>query len=290
MNLTEQKIAFVLLVPLIAVAFFVNGYPIVQSFWLSLTDTNLSDLAHYNFVGADNYVSGLNDFFFQRSAMVSIRFVAETTVLVAVASIAIALVLNEKFRGSGLLKVIVIVPWAISEYAVGILGGFFLNANFGMLNAVLTNLGLVQGNTNWLTAQMALEWVAIFYTWNIAPLMSFFILTSLQTVPEDLYKMSRVDGASAFRRFRYVTFPFIRYALLIVLVLTTMAAGSSTVIMYSMTLGGPGGATQTATYYSFVQFLQKRQLGYGAALSWYIFIFLIATTTLYFYLLTRRRK
>jgi multiple sugar transport system permease protein len=87
-----------------------------------------------------------------------------------------------------------------------------------------------------------------------------------------------------------VTLPFIRYAVLIVLVLTTMAAGSATVIMFSMTLGGPGGATQTATYYSFVQFLQARALGYGAALSWVIMAFLIATTTVYFYLLTRRRK
>jgi multiple sugar transport system permease protein len=102
--------------------------------------------------------------------------------------------------------------------------------------------------------------------------------------------MSRIDGASAFRRFRAVTFPFIRYAILVVLVLTTMAAGSATVIMYSMTLGGPGGATQTATFYSFVQFLQARQLGYGAALSWTIMIFLIITTTIYFYILTRKSK
>ena len=290
MNLSEQKIAFLLLVPLIALTFFVNGYPIAESFYLSLTDTNLGDLAHYNFVGADNYVRAVGDFFFIRSAMITVRFVIETTILVAFASTAMALVLNEKFRGSGFLKVIVILPWAISEYAVGILGGFFLNGNFGMMNAILTNLGLIHSNVNWLTPLNALDWVAIFYTWNLAPLMSFFVLTALQTVPDELYKMSRIDGASAFRRFRAVTFPFIRYALLVVLVLTTMAAGSATVIMYSMTLGGPGGATQTATFYSFVQFLQARQLGYGAALSWTIMVFLIITTTFYFYILTRKAK
>jgi multiple sugar transport system permease protein len=255
-----------------------------------LTDTNLGDINHYNFVGADNYVTAVNDFFFQRAALVTVRFVIETTVLVTIVSVGIALVLNERFRGSGMLKVLVIVPWAIAEYAVGVLGGFFLNANFGMLNSILTNLGITHENVNWLTQANALDWVAVFYTWNLAPLMSFFVLTALQTVPDDLYKMSRIDGASVFDRFRAVTLPFIRYAVLIVLVLTTMAAGSATVIMFSMTLGGPGGATQTATYYSFVQFLQARALGYGAALSWVIMAFLIATTTVYFYLLTRRRK
>src|SRR5438876_5933721 len=122
MKLSEQKIALLLLAPLIVLIFFINGYPIVESFYLSLTDTNLGDINHYNIVGADNYVKAVNDFFFQRAAMVTVRFVIETTILVTIVSVGIALVLNERFRGSGILKVLVIVPWAIAEYAVGVLG------------------------------------------------------------------------------------------------------------------------------------------------------------------------
>lgn len=286
---SDTKLALALVLPLIALELSVSLYPIAYSLWLSFQ--NYNPLARTTgFVGGDNFLKIPTDAFIAGVAEVSIRFVAEVTVLVVALSVGMALVLNERIRGKSILKVIVILPWALSEFAVAITGRFFLDSNYGFLNSLFVRIGLLKNPMNFLNAANSVEWAALFYTWNFAPIGAFFILSALQTVPEELYKISKIDGASPITRFRIVTFPFIRYAVLITLVLATIQAGGAVVIFFALTGGGPGFASTPVTLYDFRVFFNQSQYGYGAAISWATLLFVASATTTYFYLLTRKRK
>ena len=263
-------------------------YPIVYSLWLSFYDVRLMART-MRFVGLTNYLKLGADPLFKHSLIISLRFVAETVALIVAISLFAALIMNERIKGKSLLKVAVIMPWALSEFAVAIAARFFLDRNYGFLNAFLKNLGVIQEGINFLTANYAVEWLAIFYAWNVAPIGAYFILSALQTIPEDLYKQAKIDGASAFLRFRAVIFPFISYAVLITAALATILAASSIVLCFALTGGGPGFASLLATLYDFRVFFYNQDFGYGAAISWILLALVMVVVVLYFTLLTRRR-
>jgi len=275
--------------PLIGLELGIILYPVGFSLWVSFHDVSLIKQTT-EYVGFQQYAKAFTDTFFSRSILVSIRFIAEVTALMTFLSIGIALVLNERVRGFSILKVVVILPWALSEFAVAIAGRFFLDRNYGLLNSLLLKTGILKQPIYFLNAPNAVEWLAVFFAWNMTPIGAFFILSALQTVPEDLYKQARIDGSSAFMRFRAITFPFIRYAVLITTVLATIFAGSSVVVSFAMTGGGPGFASTPATLYDFRVFFNSQDFGYGAALSWWILIFVLIAAITYFWLLTRRPR
>ncbi|MEM4290392.1 MAG: sugar ABC transporter permease [Nitrososphaerota archaeon] len=287
-RVSDKQLALFLIVPLILFVATINIYPIGYSLWLSFNKINLVD-GVTNYVGLANYLKISGDPFLSNSFFVSARFVLESTALIIVISLITALVLAQSFRGQPILKVIVILPWALSEFAVAIAGRFFLDRNYGFLNAFLKNIGIVKEGINFLDATFAVEWLAIFFAWNVAPLGAYFILSAIQTIPEDLHKQARIDGASPIMRFRNVTFPFIRYAVLITGVLACILSTSSVVISFALTGGGPGMASTPVTLYNFRVFFYNQDYGYGAAISWLTLVAVLFLTIAYFRLLTRRR-
>jgi len=289
MRLTDTKLAVLLIAPLVALEIAISIYPIALSFWLSLNDVSLIKQSVL-YVGLQQYAKAFSDSIFITTVQISLRFVVEAVILIILLSIGMALVINEKARGFSILKVIVILPWALSEFAVAIAGRFFLDRNYGFLNSFLLKTGLIDKPVYFLNAPTAVEWLAAFFAWNVAPIGAYFILSSLQTVPQDLYRQARVDGASAFGRFRLITFPFIRYAVLITMVLATLLAGSAVVIFFALTGGGPGFASTTATLYGFRVFFINQDFGYGAALSWIVLAFVVVINVFYLRLLTARRR
>ncbi|MCR8487362.1 MAG: sugar ABC transporter permease [Crenarchaeota archaeon] len=287
-RVSDKQLALFLIVPLILFVATINIYPIAYSLWLSFNKINFVEGSSY-YVGLANYFNISGDPFLRNSIFVSVRFVLVSTVLIIVISLITALVLAQSFRGQSILKVIVILPWALSEFAVAIAGRFFLDRNYGFLNAFLKNIGVVKEGINFLDATFAVEWLAIFFAWNVAPLGAYFILSAIQTIPEDLYKQARIDGASPIMRFRNVTFPFIRYAVLITGVLACILSTSSVVISFALTGGGPGMASTPVTLYNFRVFFYNQDYGYGAAISWVTLAAVLLLTIAYFRLLTRRR-
>ena len=284
----DTRTGLLLVVPLIVLEFVIALFPMAYSFWLSIHSASLiGGIGKY--VGLSNYVEIGGDYFIGPAALVTIRFTAEVVILVFLISMGLALLLNEPLRGRSLLKVIIILPWALSEFAVAITGRFFLDSNYGFLNSILLRLHLVKYGIFFLNAQHAVEWLAIFYAWNFAPIGAFFILSSLQTIPADLYKAAKIDGASIVDRFRRVTFPYIKYPVLITLVLATLQAADSVVISFALTGGGPGNASEPITLYAFTVFFDQSNYGYGSAISWVTLLFVAMATTSYFYLLARRK-
>jgi len=286
----ETKIGLALILPLIILQFLVSLYPMGYSLNLAFHQASFEH-GIGSFVGLDNFAAIGADTELPAATLVSVRFVIESVGLIFLISLGLALLLNEQgIPGRSILKVIVILPWSLSEFAVAIAGRFFLDSNYGFLNAILIRLHLVKFGYFFLNAQNGVEWLSLFYAWNFAPIGAFFILSSLHTVPDELYKASKIDGAHMIRRFRLITFPFVKYSVLITLVLSTIQAAGAVVIFFTLTGGGPGNASLPVTLYNFVVFFRQGNYGFGSAISWTTLIIVASATTSYFILLTRKRN
>jgi ABC-type sugar transport system permease subunit len=201
-----------------------------------------------------------------------------------------ALVLNEKFRGRGFLLAIVILPWAVSLYATAIVWKYLYSSDWGMFNAILLKLNIIDSPINFLSETLAVPAVAVAHAWQIAPLGMYFVLATLQVIPEDLYKAAKVDRLGAVNRFRYVVFPYIKAPLLIVMVLVTVEAARAFDVIFFMTGGGPGDVSTTLTWEVYRVFYKNLQYGQGAALGWLLVLLTTIITTAYFLLLFWRRR
>jgi ABC-type sugar transport system permease subunit len=287
-GLSDVQYGMLLLVPLICFAIFIVAYPIAYSVLMSFEQINFA-LRTTQFVGGGNYLSAFTDPDVAASFILSVRFIAEVVVGSTALSIGIALVLNESFKGRGIVRVACLLPWSMAGYATAVVWRYILSDQFGLLNAILYYLGLSNQYVAFLATDNAMEWVALAFTWNIAPLGAYFILAGLQVIPQDLYNQAKVDGFSALKRFRSITLPYIRYSVFIVIVLTTLLAATVTDVIIVMTGGGPGSGTSTLAFRIYLILFKDLNLGYAAAISWLLILFTLVLAAIYFILLLRRR-
>lgn len=286
---TDTKVAILLLTPLIFLQMALSIYPMAYSIWMSLTKIDLYK-GTADWVGGANYLAALSDPFLGNAIIVTVRFVIEVTILVILLGIGIALFLNESFKGRSIIRVLVLAPWAISEFAAASIGRYLFSGTYGFLNSLLIRLGIINQPIDFLNTQYTVEFMALLYAWRFTPLVSFFILAALQTIPEDLYKQAKIDGAGSLTRFRYITLPFIRYAAIMGAILALIESARTIDVVWVLTGGGPGSASTTMTYIIYKVFFVSMRLSYGAALSWILMIGLIVAVTAYFWALSRRRR
>jgi ABC-type glycerol-3-phosphate transport system permease component len=185
---------------------------------------------------------------------------------------------------------VVILPWAVSLYATSIVWKYLYSPEWGFFNAVLLKLKIIDQPFDFLQADWAVLSVAFAHAWQISPLGIYFILATLQMIPEDQYKMAKVDRLGPFGRFRFVVLPYIKAPLLIVMVLITVEAARVFDTIFFLTNGGPGDVSTTLTWVAYRETFQKRAYGYGAAVGWLLVAFSLIITTVYFLLLFYRRK
>lgn len=287
-GLTDSQFALFLIIPLVIFQAALSVYPGAVALWMSLQKFNPSGQV-MRFYGAGNYIKAFADPDVQASTLISLEYTVTIVVVTVLLGLGVSLLLNEQFKGRSIIRVLVILPWAIPEYATALLYGNVYSQTYGTLNGLLMGLGLIPEYLPIIS--IGTIWVlALAYAWHYAPLAIFFFLGSLQSVPEHLYQQARIDGASVFRRFRTVTLPYMRYALLIILVLATTDALRSLDLVWNLTQGGPNGMTRVLTYYVYRATFVLGDLGYGAALSFILMILIMLVTAVYFILLTRRRR
>jgi multiple sugar transport system permease protein len=253
------------LVLIAGVSFIPIGYAIVQSFFRSST----LQLGH--FVGLRNY----NDFFFTRDGFDSFEnsliFVAGTVVLAVPFGIALALVLNKPIPFRGFFRVVLILPWLVSNLVGALLWAWIGNPQYGLVPYLLEKIGVTMPNIiTDPTAAMASVIVAS--VWASTPLVMVFVLAALQSIPADLIEAARMDGASSWRRLWRVTLPMIRNTTLMALVLTSLHAFKSVEIILVMTSGGPNGATETMATKIFHEAFTLIRIGVGSSGAVTIFI------------------
>jgi ABC-type sugar transport system permease subunit len=281
--------AYLFTVPLAVVLLLLNLYPFVYSFWLALNDIDLR-LNKFEFTGLGNFKTALQSENVWEAMRVTFRYSVQVTVYSTLLSLGIALLLNERFHGRSLLITISILPWAISTYAAAILWRFLLSTDTGFISAALQRLHLADEPVNLMNINTALTWLAIAHTWHIAPLGVYFMLATMQVIPQDLYRVARIDKLGPFGRFRHVTFPYLKAPLLIVLILNTLSAVNVFDLIYFTTAGGPGKATRVMTYEIYREAFLNLRLGLGAAMAYILLVIVIIITILYVKVLYRREN
>ncbi len=281
----ELILALVFLAPALLVTFGVIFIPLAEQFWTSFHRYTLT-IPGRPFVGLQNYLSALSDPTFWQAMGRTFYFTLVSTGLELILGLLMALLLNQRFRGQGVLRALILIPWALPTIVNGMMWRWIYNADYGALNALLTQLGLISHYHDWLGSPwMAMNMVIVADVWKMTPLVALLLLANLQTIPGELYEAASIDGAGAIGRFVYVTLPWLRPGLLVSLVLRTIEAFKVFDIIFIMTRGGPANGTQTIAYYTYTQAFSSLQFGRGAALAYLTAMFIVLLSLVYFRLI-----
>jgi ABC-type sugar transport system permease subunit len=272
-----------MVLPAVLTIVLVALFPLVWTFWesLHLHDLRMPWLGR-PFIGLTNYLEAFGDPRF-RGALAHTAFFAVTSVsLELLIGLWLALALNRAFRFRGLARAAVLVPWAIPTVVSALLWRFMFEGQNGIVNAALVGAGILPEPMVWLVDPRA-AWIPIILAdvWKTTPFVALLLLAGLQNIDSSLYEAARIDGASAWRQFRYVTLPLLKPALLVALIFRTLDAFRVFDLVYALTGGGPGTSTEPIALYTFNALLQNLQFGYGAALSVIVFVLTFSLALVY---------
>jgi multiple sugar transport system permease protein len=237
----------------------------------------------WEFVLFDNYVELLGESVFWVTLWRSVVFAAGSTALQLVAGTGIALLINRKFRFASLVQTVVILPYMIPTAVLGFMALWMGNAQWGVINRVLIDLGVLNGPFSWFgrhsTAMIA---VILTSSWKFTIFVTIMVLARLQSIPTDHYEAARVAGASHYQAFRDITLPNLKSVIFIVVLLRGVWMFNKFDIVWVLTGGGPGDATRTAPVYAYELAFGLTRLGKAAAMSTLLFIFLASVALVYF--------
>lgn len=285
----QPFLAFVLNSPAILLLLVMMAYPILYSAYLSVHEYNLRRPRVFDFIGLDNYAEILGDPQFWNAAEVTLFFSIGSISLTIVLGTLLALLLNEKWPGRGILRAVALIPWAIPPVVNGLVWQWLLEGRYGLINAILLNLGIIDSYQAWLVQpSTAMPALVIAEVWNHTPFVAIVMLAALQTIPEELYDAARVDGANIFQRFWFVTLPWLSHSLLLVLITQTMVALRTFDIIYVLTGGGPGDSTTVLAWLTYVTTFSFNDFGKGNAYAYIIALITLALSVVYIRMLWKR--
>ena len=285
----EPSFAFLLNAPALIAIVLLVGYPIAYSAWVSLHKYNLKRPRIFRFVGFDNYAEILQSQEFLDALWITLAFTGLAVALVVLVSIPIALLLNNRFPGCGLLRALILIPWAIPPVVNGLMWQWIYDSNVGALNGLLVSVGVLEDYRGWLSDPMlALMALVSAHVWNMLPIGVILLLAALQRIPSELYDAGRVDGCNEWQLFRSVTAPWLAQPLLVVLILQTMLAIRVFDVIYVLTAGGPGTATTTLTWKTYLTTFDSLDFGRGNAYAYTVSLITLFLALVYFRMLYRR--
>ncbi len=279
-SLFARKGVFIgaVLLPIILLIGIFIYYPAVDTFRTSFTNWNLRINRPPQGIGFDNYTRLLADPLFWEVTGRSLVVVGLTLPLEMFTAFWIALLLNERFRGRSMIRTIVLVPWMVPPVVNGFLWGWLLNGEYGALNGLLYQLGLIHEYHAWLAdPNTQVFWIAIVQTWTRFSFPTIVLLAGLQGIPTDLYEAATVDGASAWQSLRRITFPLLLPSFAIALVFEFIASFQVFDVVWTLTGGGSAGGainpfTRTLMIYNYELVFRDLRVGLGAALSYLILL------------------
>ncbi len=274
-------LAVVLLPIILLIALFIY-YPAVDTFGQSLTNRNLRIRRPPKPVGLANYVKLIEDDEFREVTGRSFKVVIITLPLEMAVAFGIAMLLNQRFPGRGVVRTLTLLPWMLPGVVNGFLWGWLLNGEYGALNGFLYQFGLIQEYQYWLREpEHLIFWVTVVQTWTRYAFPTIILLAGLQSIPDDLYDAAKVDGAGAIARVRFITIPLLLPSFGIALVVEFIAAFQIFDVIWTLTAGGSVGGsmnpfTKTLMLYNYELVFRDLRVGLGAALSYIILLMSLA--------------
>lgn len=279
----QEKLAWVMLLPGLLGLLLVAFYPLVRTFLDSFTDARLASNKATHIIGLRNYADLLHDHDWYHSILVTVKFTAITVSAEFVLGIIIALVINSNFKGRGMMRAAMLVPWAIPTAVSTQMWRWMYNDVYGVFNDLLVHrLHILKANVAFVAQPNTSLWaISVMEVWKTTPFVALLLLAGLQVIPGDVYEAARIDGASAVRQFFAITLPLLRPAILVTLIFRTLDA--LRVFDAFFVMFGGRADTQTMAIYNQQTLVEFSDLGYGAAISVGIFliigIFVVAYTT-----------
>ncbi len=281
-RLTRQRIryAWLFVTPMLVVLALVAGWPLFRTIWFSFTDANLSDLQVAEFVGFDNYVYLLSDPEWWNAVWNTVKFAAISVTLETILGLGIALALDAHFRGRGLLRAAVLIPWAIPTVVSAQMWGWMFHDVFGVINHMLMALHLISKPIAWTASpDTALVAVIIVDVWKTTPFMALLLLAGLQMLPGECYESAKVDGIHPFKVFWKITLPLLKPALMVAVIFRVLDAMRIFDLIYVMS--GNNKDTMSMSVYSRQQLVDFQDVGYGSAAATLLFLIIAAFTVVY---------
>ena len=250
---------------LILVAVF-TVYPFGYAIWNSLFQILLI-LPVKPFVGIRNYVDVVSSIYFREALFNTLLFAAITAPTTVVIALGVARLLLTKFVGRSIVRAVVLLPWAMPGAVSGIIWVWIFHGQWGILNAVLLRLGIISSYVLWLDQPILAKFsVMVAHIWTQIPFASILLMAALSIINKEIYEAAEVDGAGPTRRLFSITLPQIKGMMLIALIYESIMGLTSYDLTYSMTGGGPGGATTLLSYYIWAESFKMLRFGRGAAL------------------------
>ena len=290
-RLEDEAFGWLLLTPsvLLLLVFLIG--PILYALLMSFQRIELTKGPDRVFNYGANYVRMVEDQQFWATIPRTVYMAGLTVALSTLVALAIALLLNDSFKGKTLLQVAILVPWAVAPVANGIFWKFIFNGSFGILNAVLLRLGLITEYVIWLDDPFkALNVAVLGDVWKYVPFLALILLAALQGIPQALYRAARMDGASAVQAFIHVTLPILAKTILILVLIQTTWSLQVFDLIYVLTKGGPAQGTVVLNYLVFTQAFENLSLGYSAAIAMVLCALIVACSSLVFVLMLRERR
>lgn len=281
----ERLFPYWLILPTAVLIFVIIVYPLAYSVMISLRDVGIRDLgnpAQAPWVGLENYLKQIQSGLFWdiiiRTSYLSAICVGGAILI----GLIVALILNQDFVGRRIVRVLILIPWVLPTMVVSATWIWIYNGNYGALNGLLLQLGLIDRYRTYLgDPDLAFYAICVTKVWKEVPFVALLLLASLQAIPRELYEAARIDGAGTWGCFRRITLPLLRPALLVVTVLQTMWAIRIFDLVYAMTQGGPANRTMVIAYWTYMQAFKFHHYGEGAALAYIVTVFLILLSLIY---------
>ena len=250
-QLMRQRVrsAWLFLMPMLVVLAAVAGWPLLRTIYFGFTNTSLADFENRQWVGFANYLTVLKmpsgrviydgllvDPVWWRAVWNTVKFTLISVTCETIIGLVVALVLNAEFRGRGLVRAAILIPWAIPTIVSAKMWAWMLNDQFGIINEILLNLHLIDHKIAWTaSADTAMAAVLLVDIWKTTPFMALLILAGLQMVPTDIYEAAKIDGINPLKVFWKVTLPLIRPALMVAVIFRALDAMRIFDLIYVLT-------------------------------------------------------
>lgn len=297
-ELTQQRVraARWFLLPMLIALAVVAGWPLLRSIYFSFTDASLSNLEAAEFIGFGNYLrwqvldSGavrwrglLVDPAWWNAVWNTVRFAFTSVFFEAVLGMIVALVLNAEFKGRGLVRAAILIPWAIPTIVSARMWSWMLNDQFGILNDLGMKLGLLSQKVAWTaTPETAMTAVLIVDIWKTTPFMALLTLAGLQMIPKDIYEAAEIDGVHPVKQFFKITLPLVRPALMVAIIFRLLDALRIFDLIYVLTPNS--AATKTMSVLARENLFDFDKFAYGSAMSTLLFLIIAFLTIIYIWL------
>ena len=297
MNLQEQRVraAYLFLVPMIVMLLIVAAWPLFRSISFSFTDASANTIfnGQYEWVGFENYVEKrirsngevrwrgvLLDEDWWNAVWNTVRFSVVSVTLETIFGLLIALALNAQFKGRGLVRAAILIPWAIPTVVSARMWGWMLNDQFGIINSMMLGVGLIDKPIAWTaSADTAMIAVLIVDVWKTTPFMALLILAGLQMIPRDMYEAARIDGIHPVKVFFKITLPLLRPAIMVAVIFRALDALRIFDLIYLLT--PQSDSTMTMSVLSYREIQQFGDYAEGSAMSTLLFIVISVFVLLY---------